>query len=550
MVGVGKVPFLERYFQGMAFNVREFFHNSTFTVPSGVTQIFWEFAEEHDPDCTFMAAGTSPGFAPAFYIRSDGTALCVGNGLNGQLGNNASTSRSTPVLNARPQDAIRRIFLAKQAPGSTTSVGVMVLSTAGNVPYAWGGNTSGLGLPLGSSGTLSYNSPNYVGTFPNSVVNFGLHSVTFAPYLSPHGIAVARDGKMYSWGANTAGQLGDNTVVAKTTPTLVVGNRSWMKAANSTSKSTAIDTDGRLFAWGNQNPDTGVASRSSPVQILPANRFIDVKMYTNMDSGYMAAALDTNHQLWTWGQAAYFGNTGLGTRHTPAVVNNMPQIAKFDILSNANYPYYSCITLTRDGEVYGWGENVEGELGDGTQSIRNTPTRIVGHKFVKLKAQETTVAALKSDGTLWHWGRHPITGSATTTPTQLIPTPNVTFIDLFVTSQNIWGLSSQGLIYGYGNNLSGQMATNTTTPVSPIQQLTGLSSNGVYFGGSGVGKHAFGMDQARMSGVMEVVPGQVLNIMLGALPMIAGLPVFQTDGLDVNSALAFFARSAKIGWVD
>jgi hypothetical protein len=71
------------------------------------------------------------------------------------------------------------------------------------------------------------------------------------------------------------------------------------------------------------------------------------------------------------------------------------------------------VALKKDGTVWAWGDNDYGELGDGTQTLREAPVQVKGEDgvgyltgVIAVEAGETHVMALKGDGTVWAWGKN------------------------------------------------------------------------------------------------------------------------------------------------
>ena len=137
--------------------------------------------------------------------------------------------------------------------------------------------------------------------------------------------------------------------------------------------------------------------------------------------------------VWNWGAGESGqlgdGNSGLGVRAvTPVQVSGLEGV---DTVADGNGFVYA---LKSDGTVWGWGANQEGQLGDGTiTNTRSQPVQTVGLTNVKaVDAADFYGAALKTDGTVWHWGAS--TGlvsnifGANTTPVQLSGIDNVTAI--------------------------------------------------------------------------------------------------------------------------
>jgi alpha-tubulin suppressor-like RCC1 family protein len=82
--------------------------------------------------------------------------------------------------------------------------------------------------------------------------------------------AIRTDGTLWSWGRNGYGQLGDNSVIYKSSPTQVGALTTWSQTAAG-QHCMAIKTDGSLWTWGyNNNGQLGSGNttrRSSPVQV-------------------------------------------------------------------------------------------------------------------------------------------------------------------------------------------------------------------------------------------------------------------------------------------
>ena len=68
---------------------------------------------------------------------------------------------------------------------------------------------------------------------------------------------------------------------------------------------------------------------------------------------------------------------------------------------------YRTVALRNDGTVWAWGNNVEGELGDGTTTNRNTAVQVSDLTGITaISAGDLHTVALKNDGTVWAWGRN------------------------------------------------------------------------------------------------------------------------------------------------
>jgi alpha-tubulin suppressor-like RCC1 family protein len=162
-------------------------------------------------------------------VRANGTAYCWGSGSNGQLGNNATTDRSSPVLVVGGFTDWVQISTG----GHTAAV------RANGTAYCWGSGSNG---QLGDNTTVNRSSPVLVvGGFTDwvQIAAGDLHTA-----------AVRANGTTYSWGSNNGGRLGDNTTVNKSSPVLVVGGFTDWVQVSSNLRTAALRSSIRLQRTG------------------------------------------------------------------------------------------------------------------------------------------------------------------------------------------------------------------------------------------------------------------------------------------------------------
>ena len=90
-----------------------------------------------------------------------------------------------------------------------------------------------------------------------------------------HTSAIKTDGTLWVWGWNYFGQLGDNTTASKSSPVQTIsGGTNWKQVAGGGAHTAAIKTDGTLWSWGyngaGQLGDNTTIAKSSPVQTISA----------------------------------------------------------------------------------------------------------------------------------------------------------------------------------------------------------------------------------------------------------------------------------------
>jgi alpha-tubulin suppressor-like RCC1 family protein len=129
---------------------------------------------------------------------------------------------------------------------------------------------------------------------------------------------------------------------------------------------------------------------------------------------------------------------------------------------------YHSVTLKSDGTLWAWGDNIHGQLGDGTTVDKSTPTQIgIDNKWVSIATGYDHTVALKSDGTLWAWGYNYFgqVGDGTTvnksTPTQIGSDNKWVYIS--AGAEHTVALKSDGTLWAWGRNSKGQLGIGNNT---------------------------------------------------------------------------------------
>lgn len=227
------------------------------------------------------------------------------------------------------------------------------------------------------------------------------------------------DGQMVNMGANTYGQLGDGTTIPKSTPTLVSGGYRFKKIHRG-STCFGLTEAGELYAWGrNQHGQLGdgtIVDKSTPTLVLPGTTFVDFWTDTGMDetSGTTQPntifAKDSTNQTWAWGRdflgAGVLGTGVSGSSSTPTLVSGSLNFVK---ISSSTVPGAGthALGLTQTGEIYSWGWNANGQLGDNTTVSKSTPTLVIGGLSYKdAQCGLDHSLALTRDGAVYSWGNN------------------------------------------------------------------------------------------------------------------------------------------------
>jgi alpha-tubulin suppressor-like RCC1 family protein len=283
--------------------------------------------------------------------KTDGTLWTWGAASFGRLGNNNTTvAKSSPVQ-------IGALTNWQQVTGG--SYHNAALKTDGTI-WAWGLNSNG---QLGQNDTDARSSPTQTGALTNWAQIAAGYSTN---------VAVKTDGTLWAWGRNSSGQAGNNSALNVSSPVQIGSLTTWSQVAGGwRAFNAAIKTDGTLWTWGaNPNGQLGdgtVVYKSSPVQVGSLTNWAQV----SCGSGHVAA-ITTGGALYAWG----LNNNGrLGDGTTVAKSSPVQIGALTNWLQTAN-GYYSGNALKTDGTLWTWGRNNEGQLGDNTLVDRSSPIQI------------------------------------------------------------------------------------------------------------------------------------------------------------------------------
>ncbi|MEJ0078273.1 MAG: hypothetical protein WDO17_23095 [Alphaproteobacteria bacterium] len=167
-----------------------------------------------------------------------------------------------------------------------------------------------------------------------------------------------------------------------------------------------VRSDGSLWVWGDynggQNAGTPAAEKENTHTVPAAVAGLSDVLAVSAGSGH-SIALKRDGTLWTWG---YNGEGQLGTR-APAD-SRFPKPEQVSGLSGIKAVVAGdlhCLALKGDGTVWAWGNNWHGQLGDGTKNSSSTPSQVTGlSDIAALAAAMGHSLALRRDGTVWAWG--------------------------------------------------------------------------------------------------------------------------------------------------
>ncbi len=259
--------------------------------------------------------------------------------------------------------------------------------------WAWGNDFSG---QLGDGGSnVDQAEPVQVGTYNDWVTVEG---------GSNHALGIRADGSLWAWGYDSEGQLGDGgSNTSQNVPTKIGIHTDWVAVAGGIEHSLGIRADGTLWAWGSDGSGqlgNGAVntSQNSPIQVGSASNWVSITAGSRHSLGIQA-----DGTLWAWGTNT-FGMLGIGSnvvsQNTPIQVGTANNWA-FVTASNEH-----TLAIKTDGTLWAWGRAIEGQLGDGgVSSSQNSPIQVgTNTDWVTCAAGSQYSLGIRANGTLWAWG--------------------------------------------------------------------------------------------------------------------------------------------------
>ncbi|MDP1813347.1 MAG: hypothetical protein Q8K92_02755, partial [Leadbetterella sp.] len=373
--------------------------------------------------------------------------------------------------------------------------------------FCWGSNSSG---QLGDNSTTQR-------LIPVQVVGAGgvgmLSDVSQIEAGYAYTCALKSDSSVFCWGANSNGQLGDNTITTRLTPTQVLGvggvgtlaDVSQIAVGNA--HTCALKNDNSVFCWGlnsyGQLGDNSTTQRLVPVQVMGVGGVGVLDSVSQIEMGYgYSCASRADSSVVCWGYNAYgqLGDNSIINKLTPIQVLDSDAIGYLsDVSQISGGGFYTC-ALKNDGTMYCWGRNNNGQLGDNSNVDKYVPGQVLGVGAIgtladveQIEAGYSHACAAKTDGSLFCWGYGGFGQIGDGTITNKLTPVQVLGVGAVGTLAGITqvrggyvhtcALGTDGTVFCWGYNGMGQLGDGSTvqktTPVQSQVSLTYLTP-GIY----------------------------------------------------------------------
>lgn len=389
---------------------------------------------------------------------SAGDLWCWGQNATGQIGDGITTDRARPT----------RVLVGGGAPVRSVSVGqgFACAITTGSATYCWGNNTDG---QLGD-GRES------IRAVPGAIQNPGTVAFDSLALGADHSCGIDRTGGARCWGSNVSGQLGDGTWTPRSAPVQVSVPQGTLlsKLAAGYLHTCAVSSTGRVWCWGSnsfgQLGDGTSLTRYTPLEAAQPGGLV----FADVVAGwYFSCGIASAGDAWCWGsnENGQLGNGSSGTQQVAPVAVSMPTGVAF---TRVTAGYRHACALTGAGAAWCWGYNSSGQLGIGTSGTdQPSPVAVTmpaGVVFTDLVASNYGTCALSSSRGVWCWGSM---GTYSTTPS-LVPVPaSVGFAMIGSGMSHACGITTSGITGCWGStNSSGQLGDGTTINHSSPMAVT------------------------------------------------------------------------------
>jgi len=323
----------------------------------------------------------SAGFGQTCALTGpNNAAKCWGFNDAGELGTGSTTSSSTPVGVSGLSSKVAAVSAGGSRSCALTTSGA--LKCWGNSP---GNGTSNSTTPVSVSGLAS-----------------GVKAVSAGGTFT---CALTTAGGVRCWGAGSLGQLGDGQLTASSVPVTPTGLTAGIASISvGAQHACALTTGGGVKCWGWNNygetgDQSGVTTTPTPIDVsgLPTN-VVNVSV-----GGFHSCVVTSTGDALCWGQNQV-GQLGDGTtvnRATPAPVSGLSGVT-----SLTGGTYHTCAIAS--GAAYCWGSNNSGQVGDGTATDRWLPVPVVGLSsgVVQISGGRFHTCSVDSVGRAKCWGNN------------------------------------------------------------------------------------------------------------------------------------------------
>ena len=356
----------------------------------------------------------SAGYGHTVALDEEGRVYIWGFNYYGQLGDGTTTNSPLPICISDKENELKGKKIISISAGIFHTV---ALDEEGKV-YTWGHNGNG---QLGDGTTEESNVPICISNKENELKGKKIISISAG---GVHTVAIDEEGKVYTWGYNEFGQPGDGTTTNSVLPICISDKENELKGKRIVDISAggahtvALDEEGKVYTWGynefGQLGDGTTTNSTLPICISEKGNELKGKKIVDVSAGYgHTVAIDEEGKIYAWGFNEY-GQLGDGTTTysvLPICISDKENGLKGKRIVDISAGGGHTVAIDEEGKAYTWGNNEYGQLGDGTTTnsvlpicISDKENELKGKKIVDVSAGYGHTVALDEEGKVYTWG--------------------------------------------------------------------------------------------------------------------------------------------------
>ncbi|KAH9523229.1 E3 ubiquitin-protein ligase herc2 [Bulinus truncatus] len=306
-----------------------------------------------------------------FAVTADGKVYGTGYGAGGRLGVGGTDSVATPTL----LESIQHVFIKKLAVNSGGKH-CLALSSEGEV-YSWGEGEDG---KLGHGNRSPCDRPRVIESLRGK-------EITDIAAGGAHSACITSSGELYTWGKGRYGRLGHGDSEDQSRPKLLEALKDYrvidVACGSGDAQTLCITDDDSVWSWG--DGDYGKLGRGGsdgckvPMKVEALQGLGVMKVECGSQ---FSVALTRSGAVYTWGKGDYH-RLGHGTDdhvRRPRRVTALQGKKVIDVACGSLH----CVVCTETGDVFTWGDNDEGQLGDGTTNAIQRPRLVAALQGKKI----------------------------------------------------------------------------------------------------------------------------------------------------------------------
>lgn len=318
--------------------------------------------------------------------------------------------------------------------------------------YCWGEN---------QYGQLGNNSSGTVVPSPVAVDTSGVLAGKTIKALSlggTHACVIASDDQVYCWGANWSGRIGNNSTVDTLAPVAVdtsgvLAGKTMVAVSSASEHTCAVDSDGAAYCWGLNNKGqlgtNSTLTTFAPVAVNMSGALAGKTIKSISAGRYHTCAIASDNQVYCWGsnENGRLGNNSTADSLVPVAVDTSGVLAGKTVEELTARDNFSCV-IASDKRVYCWGANQYGQLGDGTLHDASAPAAVdtsgalAGLDIAEIDSRTGTTCATAIDRSVYCWGGNsPVTSQKKFGDTSVLSWPPTQMLFTFISTGTVVAIS-------------------------------------------------------------------------------------------------------------